>query len=926
MNHYAGEDRPSAILNAYASGRYYTGASGPRPLTSAYGNSFSSIADGHGMKINLKLSSNRPPPQTLHRRFLPVRRIQSASVPLDSPPPITNWNYTLSPVVTHTLSPSASPAPVESAPVTIPRPSINNVADGHQIRSEWTHAEISLRADTSRNGSIGPEDYHTHQPAVYVVNYDHDQNRMVGTTPVEDAIKWVNIAPNTARHADGELQTQIEAKNEDWILDAISGPPDKPADNQAGMAPMQIAPIAFGKPDLKVFLTLPDGQSDKVKAFHLYIVKHSMVGGVAVKTHIPIWGGCHTASRPPAAGSLPSGVTGASIGYGPEVDISKYVKPQAPGYIDTRPAPTPGNSQPPYEFVLEGILFKGMPYPGENGVGSYRTNDTINPVFDGFLKIGLDFRTGTAANSKISGAESWVTLTCVPSIPLDATGNPNPAANLLAFKGTTAETTAQGYGKQAIGGRYGHVYTVTTSTDDADNINSLRYAINAAVPRTIVFALHSSDGNIELGSPLFIKNRQCTIAGQTAFQSGGNGICLKNHGLRVTSDDVIVRHVRSRPGPAGGSNADSFSAEELCHNVIFDHCSASFSNDALMDVATGRVSAGGAYYSRPNRKITIQNCLLAWPLDRNVHVEDGELQNHGYGSTIRIGHGGKVTFWRNLYAHCRARCARPGGTLDGSVDTLGLQLDFVNNVIYGWGDKGSEAVEAGNEAGYDDGDSNQGDGVGKYNLLNNYYRGRLNNVRAQKVDGLWTTVAGAKKWFRIDNVFVNGWLAGNRIKTGGGPSSLLPGDQWHPDFVEYGTPTMRDTFNSAPSLGYPSGIYAVPVTEAILNEQSVRAKAGASLRRDALDLRLLAENGLGGEYQARSGTIIDSPAAVGGWPKLKTAATPVKDFDGDGIPNDREPVTAGRYLPWTLDPANGSFDDDKDGYTNLEEFLTSIAQ
>ncbi|MEX2170843.1 MAG: hypothetical protein WD851_16115, partial [Pirellulales bacterium] len=101
--------------------------------------------------------------------------------------------------------------------------------------------------------------------------------------------------------------------------------------------------------------------------------------------------------------------------------------------------------------------------------------------------------------------------------------------------------------------------------------------------------------------------------------------------------------------------------------------------------------------------------------------------------------------------------------------------------------------------------------------------------------------------------------------------------------------------------------------------------AGASKSRDAVDARIVDEIRTG---TAKFGTtwgggrkgIIDSPSDVGGWPELRSSpATP--DSDGDGMPDDWE-------TPNGLNPENesdGSMDQDSDGYTNLEEYLNSLA-
>ncbi|MBL7224284.1 MAG: polysaccharide lyase, partial [Candidatus Brocadiae bacterium] len=55
---------------------------------------------------------------------------------------------------------------------------------------------------------------------------------------------------------------------------------------------------------------------------------------------------------------------------------------------------------------------------------------------------------------------------------------------------------------------------------------------------------------------------------------------------------------------------------------------------------------------------------------------------------------------------------------------------------------------------------------------------------------------------------------------------------------------------------------------------------------------------------------------VGGYPELKTAAAPA-DIDHDGMPDDWEE----EHGLNPSDRADGARDKDKDGYTNVEEYL-----
>lgn len=925
-------DVGTASLTAFVNGQYSSGSTSS--AFSAYGSSFVSILDGATMRYRLRLHSLRPPPVPVNRHFLTILRKQPNGWNIgNTPPPAAGWFYIQEAIVTRSLQPAApgaAPAPVSSAEANLFRPAIDPIPDGKQMRNERTLAEISLRADTSRNGIIDARDYHTHQPAVYVVNYNRDEATNDGPIPVEDAIKWKS--ESDGRHSDGEPLRKLIPTFENWEI--------KTTENPADLAPRNIAPIAFARPDMKVFLRLPPGQENKVKAFHLYLVKTAANG---TKTYQPIWGGCYAGSTAPDSAAAPLATELDPIKFTPSIDITKWINPSAPGYTESRSPSNSGSTHLPYEFVLEGILFRGMPYPSDDpdpdkkGIARYGPSSSPETVFDGVLKIGLEFRAANAPTEPIGGITSWATLTCVPSIPLDANGSPTPYPDLPAFQGSTPEATAQGYAKNALGGRYGHVFTVTNNTDDPNDYGSLRYALSAPVPRTIIFALpEGMDGNISLKSDLWIKDRHCTVAGQTSFRKGSAGICLKNYGLRIDTDDVIVRYIRSRPGRTEderpinaqgdrygeGGDTDCITVEGVATKIIIDHCSASFSSDCLLDVTTGQNPNG--LFTRSNRVITVQNNLLAWPLDYANHYEVVEgvstRQKHGFGSLVRGGYGMQVTYWRNLLAHCRTRAPKGAGLRNPLDDPNSLRFDVVNNVVYGWGDKGNTPSTGGNStsASYDDGSKTAGNPIGKYNYINNYYRGRL------------PYPFGTKRWFRTKNPNAHAWFSGNRIKIPGMAEADTPVNQYHSNWIEYvekngifyaTEATLRAT---VPAIGFPFGAFAVPTLGAGLAQDRVLEKVGASIKRDALDELLIGLTGRTGEYEDLKGTIIDLPNEVGGWPALRTKTPPV-DTDGDGIPDELEPVSPGRNPAWFNDERNASMDDNQDGMTNLEEYLNTLA-
>jgi hypothetical protein len=99
--------------------------------------------------------------------------------------------------------------------------------------------------------------------------------------------------------------------------------------------------------------------------------------------------------------------------------------------------------------------------------------------------------------------------------------------------------------------------------------------------------------------------------------------------------------------------------------------------------------------------------------------------------------------------------------------------------------------------------------------------------------------------------------------------------------------------------------------------EAVLAKGGATLpKRDAVDRRVV-EMVRTGKTATKTG-ILRNPDEVGGYPALTFSPESVPaDTDGDGMPDAWE-KTHGLNAS---DATDGSGDADKDGYTNVEEFL-----
>ncbi|UOQ52103.1 pectate lyase family protein [Hymenobacter cellulosivorans] len=428
------------------------------------------------------------------------------------------------------------------------------------------------------------------------------------------------------------------------------------------------------------------------------------------------------------------------------------------------------------------------------------------------------------------------------------------AALLLAATAGLAQQVpafpgAEGFGRNATGGRGGQVVEVTNLNDSGPG--SFRQAFNEFLgqPITIVFRV---GGTIELNTPLRPSRSNVTIAGQTA---PGDGICLKKHTFKIFGNNIIVRYIRSRPGDASGSNSPAVYGinMENCKNFIVDHCSFSW---AIEEVAT--------FYD--NKNSTVQWCLLSESLNSSYNSKG----DHGYGG---VWGGQYASYHHNLIAHHHSRAIRFNGAR--AHDTTAV-VDYRNNVIYNWGNSNAAY---GNEIEINGGSA-------QLNLVNNYYKAgpATPASRAANIFEITEAYNAATPNKPVGMVYANG----NHVTA----NAAVTADNWAGGLrVKYYPATTLSQFRqAAPTTGI------APITTQTATEAyaSVLAGAGATLpRRDAVDSRVVNETATGtatGGSPEGSATygpgqgIIDSQSAVGGWPVYNTAAAPA-DTDHDGMPD-----------------------------------------
>lgn len=414
---------------------------------------------------------------------------------------------------------------------------------------------------------------------------------------------------------------------------------------------------------------------------------------------------------------------------------------------------------------------------------------------------------------------------------------------------------AEGFGATALGGRGGDVYHVTNLTDSGPG--SLRFGLDnaPATGRTIVFDV---GGWITLTSKLGLTKNRVTIAGQTA----PGGVGLRNGQFSVGGDDVVVRHMRFRPGKVTNTDHDSVNTNENAQRVIYDHISAEFSTDGGFDLQADDV--------------TLQYSSVSYGL--LTHSTGGLIQDPDGGAA------GELSFHHNMFAHNETRNPKARAEL----------IDWRDNVVYNY--------HNGFLAGESETDVNPN---WRANFDGNVYisnvggnsssggRPMMTGGRTQNYDLYYGVNALDRDADADDDMIVY-----SRAQAMANQSIVSSAYNW----VEAPFPAA-DVWQS----GSPAGAYV-----RVLDE------FGATpWNRDAVD-KLIHDQVL-----SRTGQRISNenqlPVPNAGYPTLGGQPTPL-DADGDGIPNAWEDKHGLNPLA-----ASNNGDFDNDGYTNLEEYLNDLA-
>ncbi|MBM4227021.1 MAG: right-handed parallel beta-helix repeat-containing protein [Gammaproteobacteria bacterium] len=333
---------------------------------------------------------------------------------------------------------------------------------------------------------------------------------------------------------------------------------------------------------------------------------------------------------------------------------------------------------------------------------------------------------------------------------------------------------------------------------------SPRAALSAQLPRLVIFDVA---GVIDLeGEDLEIDAPHLTLAGETAPEPG---ITLIRGGIRVRSHDVEINHLRVRPGDAGREAGSGWMPDGISVEGPQGH-HVRVSHCSLTWAVDENLSATGPEQGPTSHDILFHDNLIAEGLRASTHPEGP----HSMGTLIHD-HVLGVVMARNLFAHNRRRNPRFKQGARGLV---------INNVIH---NPGAEAVFLGPSRG----------AKGVISKTEPAHAVIVGNVLLPGPDSPrnLALVSGSGRVHLDDNLHLRSDGSRGRIATDTLEDANLP--------VE--APAGLERLGTAATLDH------------VLNQAGARPWA-----RDATDQRII------DSVRARSGHIIDSQNAVGGYPDM----------------------------------------------------------
>ncbi len=455
----------------------------------------------------------------------------------------------------------------------------------------------------------------------------------------------------------------------------------------------------------------------------------------------------------------------------------------------------------------------------------------------------------------------------IPFVAIEDNANKSKICEVKAFPG------AMGFGTNTPGGRGGRIIYVTNLNNSG--YGSLRRALTASGPRLVLFRV---SGTITLKEDIHITEPYITIAGQTA---PGEGVQIRGAHIRIETHDIIIRYLKVRSGDLkNGStqeNRDSITINkwDQAYNIVIDHSTLIWGPDI-----------GGLSFLNGTHDATVSYSILGEGLYLSHHPE-AKRASDGHSMSMNITQldspvpPRRITVHHNLLTTSADRNPRVIG---------GENIDIVNNVIYNWRYSSSQ----GNPR--------------SLNLIKNIYiRGPMTSEPSALY--IWMPATEAEANLHLASVYESGNLAKGFRTQRKGPAEVYVDTLFTPYSILQEDP--------------PEIAYDKVVRGAGANLQ-VRERTGEFLTiRDSVDQRII-ENVLNRKGSFYNG--IDYDNVLGfqaiSWPELQGGKVAI-DRDWDGMPDAWEQLYFGHNRRGV--PQESSGDYDRDGYTDVEEYLNQTS-
>jgi pectate lyase len=366
-----------------------------------------------------------------------------------------------------------------------------------------------------------------------------------------------------------------------------------------------------------------------------------------------------------------------------------------------------------------------------------------------------------------------------------------------------------------------------------------------------------------------------TIAGQTA---PGEGVQIRGAHIRIETHDVVIRYLKVRSGDLKNASTEAdrdsitINNRDEAYNIVIDHSTLIWGPDI-----------GGLSFLNGTHDATVSYSIMGEGLYLSEHPEADE-ESDGHSMSMNITELDSPVPPRRITAHHNLLTS----SADRNPRVIGGEnIDIVNNVIYNWQNTSSQ----GNPR--------------SLNLINNVYiRGPMTSDRSAFF--IWMPAIEDKGTLHTSSVYEKGNVAQGFWRRRKGPLAVYTNTLFTPySMLQEEDPTRM--------------VYDKVLQDAGANLQVSAATGEFRSIRDSVDQRII-DNVLN-----RTGTFfngVEYDDALGyraiSWPELRDGA-PAIDEDLDGMPDKWEQLHFGNERRGS--PEDSSADYDRDGYTDVEEYL-----